>query len=233
MLESSVYADFAEKHSVEFLVTEELDRALRDKNRLVRTYKATDPYGDPVEYLVEFPGVTIEQLQQLSNSKAVRYISTSGKIPYTSIVDPHTGKELEGVVGVRSVKEFIALISKHKKMLEQRYGKGVPRKVWNGVVESEIQVDMLLAQNKIFDAMGVYNYMARQAVRQPPIIRNRVSAALDSILEDAGKRIPAIAKEANDKKKRPALLKEAKLLARALKETPLEEKAAALVKKLK
>ena len=74
VLESGPYAKFAAENTVEMLVTEEMDRALKDKNPLIKTYKDKDPYGDPVEYLEEFPGVTIEQLRSLSNSKAIQFI---------------------------------------------------------------------------------------------------------------------------------------------------------------
>ena len=233
MLESAVYAKFAAKNTVEFLVTEEMDRALKDKNPLIRTYRATDPYGDPVEYLVEFPGVTIEQLRRVSNSKAVQFISSAKRIPYSAVVDPHTGKQMEGFVGVRTPKEFIAIVRRHAKALKAKYGDGVERKVWNDLDKGGISVDLLLGSGRIADALGVYEVLARSAARHPKVIRNRVSAIHDTILADAEKRLGKIDSQVWDKRKRSALKKEVKQLARALQDTPLEKRALELLKKLK
>lgn len=232
MLQSAVYAKFAAENTVEFLVTEELERALKEQSPLVRTYKAKDPYGDPVEYLVEFPGVTIDRLRRLSNSKAVRYMSRAKRIPYTAVVDPHTGKELEGFFGLRTPEEFIAIIRRQAKVLKARHGAGVGRKVWRDLTEGEIQVDMLLGGGRIVDALAVHEMLARSAVRQPEVIRNRVSAIEESILDDARKRLEKIGSQVGDKGKRPALGKEVRRLARALQGTPLRDRALDLLAKL-
>ncbi len=232
VLENGSYAKFAATNTVEMLVTEEMDRALADKSARIKTYKDSDPYGDPVEYLVRFPGVTIEQLRGLSNSAAINYIAPGNKIPYTAIVDPHTLKEMEGFTGKYQPGDLMALVKKHTKTLVNKHGKGIPRKVWNDMIESEIQIDMLLGQTKIVDAMGVYTALARETFRLPTIIRNRVSAAMDTILEDAEKRLKTIEKEAAQGKK-DKLRREASRLARVLTDTPLADKARALVQKLK
>jgi len=232
VLENGHYAKFAAANTVEMLVTEEMDRALAAKSARIKTYKDSDPYGDPVEYLIHFPGVTIEQLRGLSNSAAINYIASAKKIPYTAIIDPHTLKEMEGFTGVYRPDDLIKKVKKHANTLVNKHGKGVPRKVWNNVVESEIQIDMLLGQTKIVGAMGVYTALARETFRQPTSIRNRVSAAMDTILEDAEKRLKTIEKEAAQGKK-DKLKREAARLARVLKDTPLKDKADALVQKLK
>lgn len=233
VLENGNYAKFAAANTVEMLVTEEMDRALAAKSPLIKTYKTKDPYGDPVDYLVHFPGVTIEQLRSLSNSAAINYIAPAKKIPYTAIVDPHTLKEMEAFTGVYRPDDLIKKVKKQAKVLVNKHGKGVPRKVWNNIMESEIQIDMLLGQKKIVDAMGVYTALARETFQQPKIIRNRVAAAMDTILEDAEKRLKAIEKEAASRKQRHSLKREVAQLARVLRDTPLADKAKALAKKLK
>ena len=232
VLENGSYAKFAAAHTVEMLVTEEMDRALAAKNPLIKTYKTKDPYGDAVDYLVHFPGVTIDQLRSLSNSAAINYIAAAKKIPYTAIVDPHTLKEMEAFTGVYRPDDLIQKVKKQAKVLVDKHGKGVPRKVWNNITKSEIQIDMLLGQTKIVDAMGVYTALARRTFSQPKIILNRVSSAMDTILDDAEKRLQAIEKEAAAGRKNRHK-REAGQLARALKDTPLAAKANALVKRLK
>lgn len=234
MLESAVYAKFAANNTVEVVVTEEMDRAIRDKNRLIATYPDEDAYGEKVEYLVKFPGLTLDQLRALSNSRAVNYMSPAKRIPYTAIVDPHTLDEMEGLTGVPSVKDLIARIRRHAKALVAKHGKGIPRKTWNDVTAAGIQIDRLLGRNKVLEAVGTYDTIARETARLPASIRNRVAAMFDTILEDAGKRLKQIEREAAaDPGKKRKLGREAAKLARALQDTPLEESAKALVKKLK
>ena len=74
--------------------------------------------------------------------------------------------------------------------------------------------------------------LARSAVRQPEVIRNRVSAIEESILDDARKRLEKIGSQVGDKGKRPALGKEVRRLARALQGTPLRDRALDLLAKL-
>lgn len=232
VLESPVYAKFAAANTVEVVVTEEMGRALREKNPLIKTYRSRDPYGDEAEYLVKFPGLTIEDLRGLSNSKAVRFISPSRRIPYTGIIDPHTGEQMEGFTGVHTVKEMISKITRHARALKSRYGKGIERSIWKSVTKSEIRIDVLLGDRKIFEANDVYEHLARETVRQPTAIRNRVEAARESILEDAGKRLEEIGKLVDNKKQRRKLARETGLLVRVLTGTPLEKKARALLKGL-
>jgi hypothetical protein len=230
VLENKAYAAFAAQSTVEVLVTEEYDRALRDKNPLIRTYKAIDPYGDPVEYLHEFPGVTIEQLKSLSENQAIlKFISPAGKIPFTAIVNPHTGDQMEGFVGVKTAKQFIAVVKKHVDALKKEHGPGVSRKVWNAVGETEVAVDVMLGDERIADALAALAKLDSSTARQPKSVRNRVEAIRETILEDAEKRLDVLAQKKNDSKAR----KEAMVLARALKGTPHGEKARAVADKLK
>ena len=237
VLESKTYSKFAAQNTVEMLVTEEIDRALSESSPLIKTYATTDSHGDPIEYLEKFPGVSIEQLKSLSKSKAVQFISPSRQIPYTSIVNPHTGKEIEGFNGVYQVKELIAKVQQHTKRLKKTYGDGIPRKIWNSVSESVIQIDMLLGQGKVADAMGVYTAVARETVRQPKSIKNRVEAALEGILEDAEKKIASIAEAAKAntaaKKSNHKVQREAARLSRALSDTKLAEQARKMLSEIK
>ena len=54
VLQSKVYIKYANAHTVEVISMEEMDRALAEKSRHARTYKASDAYGDDVQLLMEF-----------------------------------------------------------------------------------------------------------------------------------------------------------------------------------
>jgi len=200
---------------------EELDRAVREKSPHIATYSEEDPYGDKVEYLVDFPGITLEQLEALSSGPAVNYME-GGRIPYTSIVDPHTGKEMEGLKAVRTVKELVAVITTHHETLLARHGKGVERKLWNKISEGQVQIDLALGSAKILEAMAVYRVIAKETIRQPDVLKRRVESALDAILADAEEQLK------NVKDKRTAMN-----LAHALRGTRLEKSAQDLAASLK
>ena len=222
VLQNKVYGKYARKCTVEVLTMEELDRAVAEESRHIRTYRDVDAYGDDVERLVEFPGLTIDQLEGLSNSDALNYMQ-GNRIPYTAIVDPHTGREMEGLRGVRQAKDLIAVIEKHRKALEAAHGKGLDRKLWRTLAEGLVQIDVQLGAGEIVKALAVHRELSRTAVRQPEVVQRRLRHAQQVILDDASKRLDALEKKPD--------ATEVRALARALEGTPLEERARSLLKK--
>jgi len=218
VLQNRTYIRFAAKNTVEVISMEELDRAVERKEH-VATYTVKTPYGDEVEQLVEFPGLTIDQLRDLSNGPAIRYME-GGRIPYTAIVDPHDLKELEGIRGTRTARELVAAVKRHAKALETRYGPGVDRKLWNLVSEGGIAVDVHLGKDDIVQAMAVYRHLGARTVRQPDSLQRRVEAIRDTIVAVAAKRLDALEKASGAEASR-----ELAALARALRDTKLEERA--------
>ena len=123
MLENKAYIRFSLAHAVEVICMEEIDRAVSEKADTIATYKARDAYGDEVEYLKEFPGLTLDELKGLSSTDAVLRFMEGGKIPYTAIVDPHSGKAMEAIEGKPSVKSLTAAIGRARAKLEKEHGK--------------------------------------------------------------------------------------------------------------
>ena len=91
-----------------------------------------------------------------------------------------------------------------------------------------MQIDIALARGKIPEALGVWRHLAKETVRKPEALKDRVESSLELILEDAGKALDGFEKQIADGK-RSRVLSSLKRLARALEGTALEKRAAELV----
>jgi len=223
VLQNKGYIRFASENTVEVISMEELDRAVEEEKYL-ETYTVKDPYGDEVQYLVRFPGLTVEQLRALSNGPALEYME-GGKIPYTAIVDPHTEKQMEGVRGQIAGGDLMDLVKKHRKALDAKYGKGIDRGLWNRIAEGAVQADLKLGDGRIAEAMGLWQHLAALTVRQPEVLQRKVEAVRETVLKTAAARLDALEAEGAGK---ASVRKELKELARALRDTDLEARAATL-----
>jgi len=125
VLQNKKYIKFADRNTVEVIALGSLERGVKAHDRRAATYKAKGPDGQVVERMVEWPSLTYEQLIALDRSKAARY-NTTGKIPYTSIVDPWTEQELGR--GYRSAKSIREAVKGFLKELRKAHGKGLTRK---------------------------------------------------------------------------------------------------------
>jgi hypothetical protein len=224
VLTNREYIAFAGKHTVEVICMQDLDRALAEKDPQVKTYRAKDRYGDKSEYLVKFPGLTVDDLRDLAESKALEYME-GGLMPATVIVDPHSLEKIGGIPrSMRTAGEFIKAIAPHAKALKVKYGDGVDREIWDAVEAGGVEIDLLLGEGKIPEALAVHRLIAKRVVRQPDIMKRRAQACLEIILEDAAKRLDALEKEIADGRARK-VSRELARLARALQETPLADRA--------
>ncbi|MHC4223984.1 MAG: hypothetical protein ACYSUN_08340 [Planctomycetota bacterium] len=229
VLKNPAYGKFAAQHTVEVITMEELDIAVAKESRNISTYKEKDPWGEEQHYLIEFPGLTLDDLRDLSNSDALNYMQ-GNRIPYTAIVDPHNLAELEGLRGVKTAKELMEAITRHRKALLLQYGKGIERKVWKGIENRLVQIDIHLGKGEISEAMQLFRKMESESARKPEVLKKKVRLALEVILDDAGLRLDTIERtmvEGKGKSPKAELTK----LKSALKETPLAERVDALLKK--
>ena len=231
VLHDKSYIKFASEHAVEVITMEEISRAVAEGPHMVRTYKTEDAYGDEVEYLSEFPGVTLEQLITISSdhAPAIEYME-GGRIPYHAILDPHEMTVLESLQGKRGPKEMMKIISRHEKTLKEKYGPGISRRLWREVGKAEIASDGRLAERDVAGAMKLYRATSKLAPKPPERVRIRLEAIEETILEDANKQLnEAAALMSRDSKKeaRTILTK----LAPALKGTPLDARVKELLGK--
>jgi len=225
VLQDKGYQRFAAANTVEVLHMEETDRALAEKNRLVRTYRQKDAYGEEVEYLEEFPGLPLEALQRINENQAVLRYMTGGKIPYTAIVDPFTLEEMEHIQGVYRPKDLMDKVTRHGKALVGKHGKGVDRRLWNDLQEAEVRIDVLLGDERLAEAIQVVRELARKA-DGAPALQSRVEACWAAVLDDASKRLDKLGTmEPKD------AAKELDSLARVLKGTRLESRVRELLRK--
>ena len=181
VLQNKKYIRFSAANAVEVIAMEEIERAEREKPKTIATYKAKDPYGDEVEYLVEFKGLTLDELKDLSSTQEILAFMEGGKIPYTAIVDPHTGKALQAMKGQPTAKGLMSAIRKARKALEKEHGKGVDRQKWNKLLAAEIQCDILLGAEKVKEAQALHKKTAALFKRPVPAVKQRLAAMASSI----------------------------------------------------
>ena len=185
VLQNKKYIKFAAANSVEVISMEEIERAERKQPKTIATYKTKDAYGDEVEYLIEFAGLTLDELKDLSNTQAILSFMAGGKIPYTAIVDPHTGKAMEAMKGKPTVKSLSAAISRARATLANTHGKGVKRDAWNKLSAAEVQCDLLLAADKYIEALTLHKKTAALFKRPVAPVKLKLDAMRASIEKDA------------------------------------------------
>lgn len=228
MLQNKKYYSYANRHAVDVLAMEEMDRALREDSPLAKTYRLKDAYGDEREYLVEFAGLAKDDLYALSTSSGALQYLHGTRIPFTAIVDPHTGEEMYAWTGVKSAKEYVKIIAEHEEKLVAKYGAGVDRKLWEAIGACEVELDVLLGDGKLIEAIAEFRKLEESAVRPPDAAKERLEACRRVLERDAETKIAEYEKlaAAGDGK---AVRREAAALAKALAGTPLGDRAAKLL----
>lgn len=127
MLQNEKYIAFADDNSVEVLALGSLDQGMGNpKDRRNEQYDAKDESGNPVRYLKEFAGCTVEQLNALNSSQAGQYNKT-GKIPYVGIVDPFTLKEVKSMPGGAAAGGLMDAVTEAKAQLNKEHGPSMKR----------------------------------------------------------------------------------------------------------
>ena len=181
VLENGKYVRFSAANAVEVICMEEIDRAVSEKSQMIATYKVKDAYGDDVQYMKEFPGLTLEELQDLSATNAILQFMDGNRIPYTAIVDPHSGKAIEAMKGKPTVKTLTAAIARARAVLEKAHGKGVDRKLWNEIGVAEVAVDLALGKEKYTEALKRHAVIAKKFAKNLSGARGPVKSRLDAM----------------------------------------------------
>jgi hypothetical protein len=223
------YIKIADEHSVQVVTMLRLMQAIVAENARLRTFKGKDAWGEETDFLVEFPALTVEALQDVSLSAAANYL-TGERLPQTSIVDPHTLEVLWTLGGLPESAELIRRIKARRISLTKKYGPGLSRKTWRAVLAGQIEIDKLLARDRIVEALKTWRGLETRAAKGPAALKEKLRISRDVILDDAGKRLDEVAKLFEAKKPGKARARLAQL-PEALKGTRLEKRAAALSKK--
>ena len=169
--------------------------------------------------------LTVEELKGLSNTGAIVAFMEGGKIPYTAIVDPHTGKAIETIKGKPTVKSLSAAVSRARKLLAKEHGEGVPRKLWDGLRAGEVRIDLLSIEGKFAEALKVLAKIEASFKRPPDAIKSRLAIIREALEKDVAKYLDSCAAlSALDKSQK----RELAALAKALADRPLGPRAASL-----
>jgi hypothetical protein len=230
VLQNRKYIKFADENTVEVMSIGSVPGANTGDKRTA-TYKAKDKDGKTVEYMAEWPGLTLEDLQSLNRSKAASYNNT-GKIPYTAVINPHTEEELTSFSGGRSAKNLMNAVKEAKKGLNKEYGPSLSRKSLQKIEKEKDKIRETLAKGKVADAMTKYLVLQKKVFKQPEAVRSSITPLMDEILKTAERQL-AQAERMMDNGEVNKAAKILRPLARALKNTPLEERAQKLVERSK
>ena len=231
VLQNKKYIKFAEENTVEVMALGRLDEAIEKDDRRTEKYKAKDKDGNEVEYLVEFPGLTVAMINSLKSSKAGSYNNT-GKIPYTAIVDPHTLEEMNNLRGGYGAKTLMGAVTEARKTLEQAHGKSVSRKVLAKLDKAEQGIRKDVEKGKYSSALSAAGKLESSLAKQPDAVKARAAKVTESVLAAIGKRLDEL-EAAIGRGELKEAGRELSGLARALKGTALEERANALLEQTK
>jgi len=178
VLQNKKYIKFAYENTVEVLALGRLDEAVQKGERGAETYKG----DDGKDYLVGWPNLTVEDVANLRSSKAGSYNNT-GKIPYTSIVNPHTLEEMESIQGGYGAGTLMDKVEEHKKALEKEYGKSVSRKALEKIEKTEADVRADVTEGKFSKAMAAARKLDTQSAKLATSIQERTKALVDEVLK--------------------------------------------------
>ena len=195
ILKTKKYIEFAEKNTVEVICLSSLQEGIDKKDPKTETYE-TEIGGKKVQCLVEFPGLTVEQMLALHASKAGRYNDT-GKVPYTCIVDPHTLEQVQhwqgGSVSAGSLTEAIEAA---RKTLVEQHGKGIARKDIRTVDTGAEKVATLLSKNDYATAMAEVKRLEGKAKEFPEALWKRLATLRNDVDQAATAALAEVEAEA-------------------------------------
>jgi len=231
VLQNDDYIKFSEESTVEVIALGRLQEGVEKGDRKAEQYDTTDEDGNPVKYMVEFPGLTLEEMYALDRSKAATYNNT-GKIPYTSIVDPHTEEEMEALPGGRSAGQLMESVENQKKALVEKYGPSLSRKDVKAVKDCRKECLAIADDKGIGKALAQFEKEAKKL--------EKAGERIAKMVEDV--RVELMAKASEELDKAADLIdqgemSEAKKILGSLKsvvrKTDLENRVAELYQKIK
>lgn len=223
LMKNKKYMEFAARNTVEVISLSRLDEGVEQEDRKAETYE-TVRRGEKVECLVEFPGLTLDEMYALNRSKAASYNDT-GKIPFTCLVDPHTLDELVRWSGGTPSKDIMEAVDEARETLEEAHGEGFERKTWNKLLGEEDEAWEKVAKGDYTKALAIIDKFSTKIDEDwPTEAKERLDTTRQAIIDSAAKRIEElVALSAEDPR---GAKRELHKLARKLRGTGLEEAAA-------
>ena len=219
------YIEFAKENTVEVICLQRLDEGVQKKDRKAETYEAK-VNGEVVKYLVEFPGMTIDEMNALNGTKAGSYNDTGG-IPYTCLVDPHTLEKITFWKGGTSAGTIQDAVVEAKKALVKDHGKGISRKDRNLLVDAENDATAKAEKGEFSAAIDALAKVSAKAEKWADALKEQLKADKQKVIDAAQAALDKIAEtKATDAEKAK---KDLAALSPKLRGTGLEEKAKTLL----
>ncbi|MEQ8765638.1 MAG: hypothetical protein RL885_17070 [Planctomycetota bacterium] len=218
VLQNKKYIEFSERYTVEVISLGSLEQGVEKEDPKAATYSAKNEEGEDVEYMLEFPGLTLEQMIALRKSPASQFNDT-GKIPFTCLVDPHTGEEIQRWSGGQSANTLIEAVMLARRDLIQAHGEGLARQDLREVEDAVADAKSEARAGDFSKAFRALDKASDDDAHQ--VLKDKVAAGREAVLK--------IAKEAIDDLRELALddpsqaKRELSRLKRQLRGTALEE----------
>jgi hypothetical protein len=191
VMQNKKYVQFAEDNTVEVLALSRLEEGIQKEDRRAAKYKTKGPDGQEVEYMVEWPNLTAEDIIALDKSKAGSY-NKSGGIPYTSLVDPWTLQEITHWSGGQSGKTIIEGVEDARKTLKKEHGDGYSRRQLRALEKGETSAREELAKGRYDRALQALEKGAGKG-DLPEIIQKRIETCRQEIVDAATAALDQIA----------------------------------------
>ena len=225
VLQNKKYMKFAQKGTVEVMVIGDIDEAIGKNDKRVATYKDKDG----VERLVEWPSLTIKQVQDMNRSHAVSY-KTRG-VPYTVIVNPHDLSMLAEYTGGVPSKTVMEAVADGAKLLKKAHGKGVSRKALEKLAKQEAAARKSLDKGDLKKALADTAKYRKSVSTLPASLAERGAKLEEDVMAQVATKLDELEALLGRDKKQAA--RELGTLARTLKGTQFEERANDLLAKSK
>jgi hypothetical protein len=219
------YIDFANENTVEVISLDRLEEGVEKKDKRAETYDAKVD-GKVVKYLVEFPGMTVEDMVAMKGTKASSYNNT-GKIPYTCVVDPWTESELSHWQGSTPVGDIQDAVLAAKKTLAKDHGKGASRKDVRALADAAADATAKAGKGEFAAAIEALAKVGSKADKWADSLKDELKADKQKVVDAAQAALDKVAEtKATDAEK---ARKDLAALASKLKGTGLEDKAKQLL----
>lgn len=230
VLQNKKYIKFASQNTVEVMVMSGLEGGIQKKDRKAATYESVDESGKKVEYLVEFPGMRVEDITGMTRTKAASYNDT-GSIPHTAFVDPFTLEKLEGIKGGASAGQVTDAAEAAMKIIRKQNGKAeFSRKDIAKIDSAAAKVQKELGRSRLDKALSAVRKLEKSAKSWPELAQGRVAKIKQVVLDAASAQIDEYEKlgESNPRMAKTKLA----VLGGRLKGTELEARVKDLIAKM-
>jgi len=208
VLQNDKYIAFSNDNTVEVLIEERLDEGVQKKDPKADTYDAKDEKGNPVKYMKEWPGLTYDEIIALAGSPGGQYNKT-GKIPYTSIVDPYTLQEMKSLPGGQSAKGIMESVGEAAKKLVADHGPALKRATLQKFQATAKTIEDSIAKTGGSKAMADLVKLQASIAKESEALKNKAkeleAKVLDAVKADLDKAEGLIS--AGDMKGATAILK--------------------------